>query len=357
MKHRFLFPILALLSASLLSLPPLHAQADPDFRIDTIQRTAQGELEFTFRDAETEATGHFIQSSTDLAPDNWLPVPEALITDLGGGVYGVVIEAPAGPRAFYRVVRIGPDGETVIANFSTATLEVTEGETAFAIITFSAPFTGTLRYTLSGTATSDDFEELSGEVFVSNSTQAVIPVTIKENTTIDPVRNLILTIQADGGAAPGLVSQFEILVKDADARWEGSFLSGSASIPFTLDLIRTGDTTEGFLIGGPFGFLPEESTTTTVTQTPTSFAASTAEIAMPAEATLLDLPALLQLELIAVDGEPDEEVGADFIQGRATLTTTYPGNAHLNTTAEGMFLMQRTPPPPSTSEITLFDAP
>lgn len=357
MKHCLLVSILALLSASLLPLSPLRAQSMPDFHIETIQRTAGGALEFTFRDTGTEDTSYFVESSTDLTLGNWLPITEALITDLGDGGYRVVIEAPAGPRAFYRVVRTGPGGKTVVANFSTTAFEVTEGETAFAIITFSAPFTGTLRYTLSGTATSDDFEELSGEIFVSDNTQALIPVTIKENTSIDPVRNLILTIQADGGAVPGLVSQFEILVKDADARWEGSFLSGAASIPFTLDLIRTGGATQGFLIGGPFGFLPEESAPTTVAVTSGSFAATAANIPMPAEATLLNLPALLQLELIAVDGEPDEEVGADFIQGRASLTTAYPGNAHLNTTAEGMFLMQRTPPPPSTNEITLFGTP
>ena len=340
-----------------LAAVPALTWAEHAFHIEAVQRTAEGGMEFTFRDAVPEAAGHFIQSSTDLAPDNWSPVPEALITDLGGGVFRVVIEAPVGPRAFYRVVRPGPDGDEVIAGFSTTALEVTEGETDFAIVTFSAPFTGTLRYTLSGTATSDDFEELSGEVFVSNSTQALIPVTVKENTSIDPVRNLILTIQAGGGATPGLASQFEILVIDADARWEGSFLSGSASIPFTLNLIKTGETTEGFLIGGPFDFLPQESTATSVTLTETSFAASTAELSIPAEATLLNLPALLSLDLIAVDGEPEEEVGADFIQGRATLTTTFPGNAHLNTTAEGTFLMQRTPPPPSPNEIELFVAP
>ncbi len=357
MKHRCFFPCLALLFASLLPFAPLGAQSDPDFRIEAVQRTAEGGIEFNFRDAGPETEGHFIESSTDLAPAGWLPVPEALITNLGDGVFHVLIESTAGPRVFYRVVRPGPDGDEVIASFSTTALEVTEGETAFAIITFSAPFTGTLRYTLSGTATSDDFEELSGEVFVSNSTQALIPVTVKENTSIDPVRNLILTIQSGGGAAAGLASQFEILIQDADARWEGSFLSGAARIPFTLDLIRTGGVTQGFLIGGPFGFLPEESTPASVTLTPTSFSATAANIAMPAEATLLELPALIGLDLIAVEGEPEEEIGADFIQGRATLTTTFPDNTHLNTTAEGTFLMQRTPPPPSTREVELFEAP
>ncbi len=219
---------LGLVAGFVLLAPPVLAQPDPGFRIETIQMVPEGAIEFTFRDAGTGAVSYFVQFSPDLGGEiGWTPVATAAITPIGDGAFQVVIPDPTLPRGFYRVVGVTSDGEEIIMNFATATtLEVEEGETAFATVTFSAPFTGTLRYTLSGTATSDDFEELSGEVFVSNGTQAVIPVTVKENASIDPVRNLILTIQSGGGATPGLVSQFEILVKDADARWEGGVLLG-----------------------------------------------------------------------------------------------------------------------------------
>jgi hypothetical protein len=78
---------------------------------------------------------------------------------------------------------------------------------------------------------------------------------------------------------------------------------------------------------------------------------------MPAEATLLNLPAVLELNLSAENGLEDEEVGDNFIQGQATLETTYPGHAHLDTTTTGSFLMQRPAVRPSTREVELLAAP
>jgi len=47
-----------------------------------------------------------------------------------------------------------------------------------AVIVFNAPFVGTLRYTVSGTAAAGDYEPLRGEVAV-NGTTATIPVTLR----------------------------------------------------------------------------------------------------------------------------------------------------------------------------------
>ena len=350
-EQRLLFKLIAVIAAFVSVTVPILAQGSPAIRIETIQAVAGVPLEFGFRDDGTAAASYTVEFAEDPGVGDWTPAAGAVITPLGGDVYRVVIPNLSGSLGEYRVVGLGPAGETVIVEFATARLRVTEGDSAQIVIAFSAPFYGTVRYSLSGTATAGDYAPLSGEISVFNSMEAVILVTLAENETIDPLRNLVLTLEVGSGAQPGMRSQVEILVNDADARWEGSFLSGSATIPFTLDLIRAGGATQGFLIGGSFRFFPPESTATAITLTPTLFAATAPDMAMPTEATLLNLPALLQLELVAVDGEPDEEVGEDFIRGRATLTTTYPDNAHLNTAAEGLFLMQRTPPHPSGREI------
>jgi hypothetical protein len=56
-------------------------------------------------------------------------------------------------------------------------------------------------------------------------------------------------------------------------------------------------------------------------------------------------------------GVGEDVLTDDEVQGSATLTTTYAGKPHLNTTRTGRFILQRPPPPPSTSEVELANNP
>ncbi len=340
------------------AIPGLSAQSTPEFRVETIRIVPDGPIEFTFRDRGTGATVYFVQYSPDLgvtAP--WAHDTSAVIIPLGQGEHRVVIAHPTGPRGFYRVVGIGPSGD-VVAEFATTAFHISEGETVSPTITFSAPFTGTLRYTISGTATPYDYGTLTGQIEVFNSTTATLPITLAENETIDPHRVLILTLEADSGARPGLSSQVVITIEDRDARWEGTFSTGRTALPFSLEIIRAGSVTNGHLVGGSSHFFPEGPFPATITiDTATAFAAAMGGIPLPADSTLLDLPALLSLSLAAVQGEDGHEVGEHFIAGDATFVTTYSGHPHLTTTNTGTFLMQRVPPPPSEREVELNTIP
>ncbi len=336
----------------------LSAQSPPEFRIESIRIVHGGSLEFTFRDRGTGATLYFVQYSPDLGvKDPWTHDTSAVITPLGQGEHRVVIPHPTGPRGFYRVVGIGPSGD-VVAEFTTTAFHISEGETISPTITFSAPFTGTLRYTISGTATPDDYAALSGEIEVFNSTTATVPITLADNETIDTLRVLILTLEADDGARPGLSSRVVITIEDRDARWEGTFSTGRTALPFSLEIIRTGAATNGYLVGGASHFFPEGPFPAIITMdTATAFAAAMGGIPLPADSTLLNIPASLSLSLTAVQGEDGHEVREHLITGDATFVTTYSGHPHLTTTNTGTFRMQRVPPPPSEREVELNATP
>ena len=336
---------------------PLSNLVGSALRVESIQMVPGGPLEFTFRDGGTGATAYRVEYSPDLGVSiPWAHDTSAVITDLGHGAYRVAIPGPAGAKGFYRVVGFGPSGDVVV-EFSTTAFQITEGATAFPVISFSAPFTGTLRYSISGTATPDDYGPLTGEVQVFNNLSAMIPITISDNETIDPLRVLILTLESDDGARPGLRSRMVITIMDRDSRWEGTFFSekGNASLPFSMEIIRTGETTQGRLVGGPSHFIPEGPFHGTINaHTASEFSASFEGIALPGDSTLLGLPAVLALSL---EAEGDQEIDEHFIQGLATLETAYPGHPHLNTTDTGAFLMQLVPPPPSEHEVELTPAP
>lgn len=350
----FLLLVFAVFISHFAAAAPDPAE-EPVLRVESLSMTPGGALEFTFRNNSTDSHSYVVEHSADLGVKQpWAVDATAGITALGNGAFRVVVPSPAGDIGFYRVVGTAPTGETVIMQFAITSLVAAEGETIHPIINFSAPFTGTLRYTISGTASHADFGLLSGEIHVFNSMAASIPIALAENATIDPMRVIVITLEADDGTQVGLDSRIVVTIQDVDARWEGTFFSGNTPLPFTLEIIQQDGLIQGRLVGGQAQFFPEGPFPATITaHSPDAFAASIEGIVLPAESTLLDLPAVLGLSLSAADGAIDEH----FIYGQATLVTTYAGHPHLNTLNEGSFLMQRTPPPPSERTVELTDAP
>jgi hypothetical protein len=358
MKRTSVTLLFGLLASLLLTPLWLAAQTTPMLQVVTIGVTTGGPLEFTFRDAGTGATNYVAEFSLDVgAGASWTHDTTAVITPLGEGEYRAVIPSPAGLNGFYRIVGLGGVPGEILINFASTAFQVSEGDMVSPTIAFSAPFTGIIRYTISGTATSGDYAPLSGEVQVVNAMTATIPIALTDDDTIGELRNLILTLEAGSGAQLGAATRVTITIDENDARWAGSFIDGTATLPFHLELTRTGGTTQGTLAGDGWSFFPSEPVSAVVVQGATSFSAFVTGIPMAAEATLLNLPAVLELELNAVAGEPDQEVEPNFIRGDATLSTSYPGHAHLNTVNRGRFLMQRPSVAPSTRAVELLDTP
>jgi hypothetical protein len=350
-----LFPALL----SLLLFPALlAAQTSSMLQVQTIQATPGGPLQFTFRDDGTGATNYIAEFSPVIGADaTWTGDPAAIITLIGEGEFEVLISDPTGPDGFYRVVGLGGTAGEIIINFVTTAFQVLEGGMISPTITFSAPFTGTIRYTIGGSAAVGDYAALSGELQVNHSTTATIPVTLIDNEAIGELKNLTLTLEAAAGTRLGANSQTIITIDDNDARWEGSFVSGEASLPFALEIARSGASVEGALMGDASSFFPSDLVPATVTLTASAFTASITGISMPENATLLNLPSVLELDLSATNGVENQEVGDNFLQGHGVLRTIYPGHSHLNSTTTGSFLMHRLSVRPSTTEVELVAAP
>ncbi len=332
------------------------AQA-PLLQIETIEVRVGGPAQFTFRDSGA-ATSHQAQFSTVVgAGANWQTDSNAVITALGGGSYRVSIANPPQPRGFYRVLGVGGGGNPVLISFATTTLEATEGGGASARINFSAPFTGTIRYTVEGTATAADYEPLSGELRIENSNSAVIPITLKDNGELGRLKQLTITLQAGAGYALGGGSQSTVEIVENDAEWSGSFVSGHSTLPFVLRITRQGGTAEGVFTSRPFGFFPTNELPANLALSANSFSSLVRQIPLPPEVTLFNLPGVLQLELQAANGAQGQEVSDTFVQGAATLITTIPGRSHLSATNRGSFVLTKHPGRPATNQVQLTQAP
>jgi len=192
-------------------------------RIHTIEVAPGAPTRFISTDQGTGATNYAVEFSPGVGVgSSWSNVGGAAITGLGGGNFRVVAPDPQTPSGFYRV---RGNGGAVIARFVTTAFQVTEGRTVAPTITFNAPFFGTIRYTVSGTAGSGDFTSLSGEVEVHGST-AVIPVTLVDNLSIGELKYLSLRLEAGPGYRLGTTSQSTITIDENDADWQGQLRDG-----------------------------------------------------------------------------------------------------------------------------------
>jgi hypothetical protein len=330
------------------------AQSSSSLRINTIVVARGSPTEFRFVDQGNGATNYTVEFSPVVgAAAAWTKVDSAVITDLGGGNFRVVVPSSQTSSGFYRVR--GGAG-VIIATFVTTAFQVSEGGTVSPTITFNAPFLGTVRYTVSGTAGSGDFAPLSGEVVV-NGTNAVIPVSLTENSSIGEIRNLTLRLESGPGYRVGTSSQSTITIDENDADWQGSFVTGKASVGFIIRIQRSALGDQATLRSDGFGFFPTNEVPGSIMLTETNFQTTVANIPMPANATLLNSALLLRLELNAANGQANQSVEPTFIQGQAALITTIPGREYLNNTNRGTFVLLKSPVRPSTNEVELVAKP
>lgn len=128
---------------------------------------------------------------------------------------------------------MGASGGPIVIEFSTVAFQVVEGDTALPKLVLNQPFNGIVFYTISGTATSGDFQTLSGQVTV-NGTTATIPVVLKDNGDMGRLKNLTLRLEAGSGYQLAGNRQTTLTIEENDADWEGTFLSGNSAIPFLI---------------------------------------------------------------------------------------------------------------------------
>ena len=344
---------------SLIGLPPGVAcgQGSPLLQITTIQAAPGAGAQFTFNDSGTGATNYLVEFAPSLDGGGvWSNVTSAVVQSLGGGNFRVQMPDPQSALGFFRVRGFGGAAGFVSASFNATALQATEGGMVSPTITFSAPYHGIVRYTISGTAASGDFVSLSGEVFV-NGMSATIPVTLLDNQSIGQLRYLTLTLQAGPGLQLGTGSAATITIDENDAEWQGSFISDDATIGFVLRIQESSGAHMAGLKSDGFGFFPTNETPASITFNANFFSATAQNISIPPTAPLLNSEMLLALSLTALNGVTNQSVTPTQIEGAATLVTSVVGQAHLNTTNAGRFLLIKPPVAPSTNQVQLTNVP
>jgi hypothetical protein len=334
---------------------PIRGQAPSNISIDTIEVTAGGPVRFQFRGSASDPAQYSAEFSPLLGA-LWDADTNAVITSVGEGIFQVfVAEAPA-PHGFYRV-RGSPSGEPVIVTFANASYEVGEGGMIFAHLQFSAPFTGTILYSSGGSVGTNGLEPLAGELSVTNSLTAVIPIQFRDNESIGPQEYLTLSLQAGTGYQLGAGSQSRIRIVENDADWQGTFIHQDTTISFAVRIQESNRLFKATIKSDRFGLLPTNDTPAAITFESDLFLLSAANILLPADSTSLNSELLLFLTLAATNGSPNQAVTPQRIEGTGTLTIATSGNSHLDAHYNGAFVLMKPPTAPSTNEVELVQAP
>lgn len=349
---------LRVLSWALLVAASLgRAQTSFLLQLNSLQVTPGHPVQFTFTDAGTGATNYMVEFSTAVGgTDPWTNVTEALITSLGEGSFQVLVPDPQIPMGFYRVRGLGGSEGAVTASFNATALQVAEGGLVSPVITFSAPYAGVVRYTISGTAASGDYVALSGEVMVDGTT-AAIPVSVTDNEVIGQLKYLILTLETGPGLRLGAGSQTIITIEENDAHWQGSFIADNAALGFGLSIWEVYGGYQASLRSSEFGFFPTNDIPAAISLTDDAFEAAVANVLLPAASTLLSEPLNLSLFLSASNGQPNQLVSSTQLEGSALMIAEVWNHPHLNTTNMGRFLLFKPPSQPSTNDVELVTIP
>ena len=351
MKRPFLYWLAGMLAAPLT----LWGQGTPLLQITQIEVAPGNPVQFTFHDLGTGATNYLVEFAPVAEGAPWSNVGGVILTPLGGGVYRASVPDPLTANGFFRVRTLG--GTPITASFASTAFQVTEGGSVSPTITFSAPIFGIVRYTVSGTAASGDYVNLSGQVFV-NGASATIPVTLLDNESIGQLRFLTLTLEAGPGYQLTGSSQTIITIAENDAEWQGHFMAGAATLGFVLKIQESDGVKAATLKGDGLSFFPTNEVPAGVfTFSTGEFVASVGGVPVPANATLLNEPMTLSLSLSAVNGMTNQQVSATQVQGVGTLISVVPARPHLNTTNVGTFLLLKPPVKPSTNQVELVSAP
>lgn len=330
-------PLLLILSAALTPFCGLRGQV----RVDALVWQANDELVITFSDDGSGTAGDFaVQKSADLSAGSWTAFGSAAIEAQPGGSWRAVIHAPEDePRAFFRIVK---GGVAVTAAFQSETATLREGAGSGVRVQFSAPFSGTLRYTLdSGSG------PIASQVEGDGSSSVLIPVTaLADDKVANQLTFLTLRLLEDPSYS---VSGFgvTVIVEDNDALWGGILDSDQDDVDVALRLLtaQQNGVSSACLKTDGAGLLPPNSggdgdwLFSSFTLTDTEFSGTAGPVTIPAADTLYGHPTEL---VLTFDTSAGGSVSEGRLEGRFTLSTAVPALPHLSFPARtGSFVFVR----------------
>jgi hypothetical protein len=347
---------LSLLAALATGIVPALAQPTELLELETITVGSTGPVTFVFSDHGTGGTGYSVQSAPSVgSPISWGPETGAVVTPLGNGLHQVTV-AKASPDRFYRVISANGNPNPIQMGFATTAIQIDEGGSASATVTFSRAYHGTIRYNIGGSAAPGDYAGLTGEIAV-NGTTAIIPINLTENTGIDEIKQLVLTLVSGSGAQIGAANETTITIGENDANWHGSLFDGASAIGFVVRIRQGGGGATGTLVSDGSGIIPAGEYPASLALQPGLFSFLSTLAPLDPATTLQGLPATLQLDLDAIDGQNGDVVAERELRGQGKVIIQYAGKSHLNRTNTGTFLMLPEPVRPSTAPLELVEAP
>lgn len=217
-----------------------------------------------------------------------------------------------------------------VAEFAVSTSKINEGESINVTVRSSSPFSGTLQYSVSGTATAGDYSiSMSGDSF---------QITITDDGELEDIETLVLRLEEGQCYIPGASTVHTVYVHDNDAIWNGAIEHDGLAAHFQMKIIQQGGEVTGALVTDGYGIIPlnGESTewpATSMTLSDTSFEATIEGITIPATSTLADVDMVRELVFTANSVEPT------VISGVVTEEVTCDGAPQFAYTMDGTFAL------------------
>ncbi|GAA5482750.1 hypothetical protein Hsar01_01973 [Haloferula sargassicola] len=211
-----------------LVLQPVPAQVTSP-KVDSVSSTEVA-ISFTAPPG-TPLANLALESNPDLSATNWNVEAGASFSLVGGSAFSVTVPRPTGPAGERRFYRILLDGE-VIVTFDTD--DFAEGGTAGFPVTFDAPFTGSVPYSI----LRSDGSTLEGTLNLTHATSAVIPFSVADDDAVSGGRFVTLSVSPEAGSS--FTRSYDI--SDNDQLWDGVFTdSDGGELTFVLeDIVQAG---------------------------------------------------------------------------------------------------------------------
>ncbi len=252
-----------------------------------------------------------------------------------------------------------PDTGLPSASFEKASSEVSEGDDAINVkVNFSKPFAGTLKYTVSGTATAGSDYGTMNDSILANGVYANIPINISDDDELENgTETLVLTVYyKDGenlGYVPGVSTQHIVYISDNDALWNGIIENNGMALHFRMKIIQSPSGAEAALIGDGYGIIPgiAECTADNVDFDSDSFTVVVDGIDVPN--TLFGVELKRKFEFNANSGSEGHIVQAELIKGALKESVTCPSEKgkQFEYATEGTFTLIRQIPSVESEEI------
>jgi hypothetical protein len=209
--------------------------------------------------------------------------------------------------------------------FKDSSARITEGDEINVVFYLPTLYSGTVQYSIGGTATNgQDYESLSGAISI-NGSSVNIPISTIDDLELEEMETIIITLEVgeDDLLELGPTQQYTVFINDNDAVWSGNLSTQNMTVGFDLTLLREGSSYTAILNSDGRGVIPAGEWDVSVQVTPTSFMCVLGPIATAPETTPFNVPIERTITLEADPSVyPDDVLDYTAIAGRMKETVS-----------------------------------